>query len=106
MIVLRQSNYTGTYTADYLVHSGFTVFGKVANKYVALQIPQGVVEDDLREAIVENAVNIPLYKQAMAFQMGRPMNDKRIERKRYRFYPIDTKNINKYRYEIMEASFV
>lgn len=106
MIILRNSNYTGVYNADYLVRSGFTVFGKVANKYVALQIPHGITENDLREVIVEETAKIPMYKQAMQMQLGMPYKDKRTDRKRYRFYPIDTKNINRYRYEIMEASFV
>ena len=105
-MILRNSNYTGLYNADYLVRSGFTVFGKVANKYVALQIPAGITENDLREVIVEETTKIPLYKQAMQMQMGMPVRTQRVDRKRYRFYQIEPKNINKYRYEIMEASFV
>lgn len=105
MIILRDSNYTGTYTADYLVRSGFKVFGKVGNKYVALQMPYDVVSSSIEEVIVERVVKEPLYKQAMALQMGRLPADK-VERKRYRFYPVSEKNINKYHYEIMGASFV
>ena len=105
-MILRKSNYTGLYNADYLVRSGFTVFGKVANKYVALQIPAGITENDLREVIVEETTKIPLYKQAMQMQMGMSVRNQRVDRKRYRFYQIEPKNINRYRYEIMEASFV
>ena len=105
-MILRKSNYTGLYNADYLVRSGFTVFGKVANKYVALQVPAGITENDLREVIVEETTTIPLYKQAMQMQMGMPVRNQRVDRKRYRFYQIEPKNINRYRYEIMEASFV
>ena len=105
-MILRNSNYTGLYNADYLVRSGFTVFGKVANKYVALQVPAGITENDLREVIVEETTKIPLYKQAMQMQMGVSVRNQRVDRKRYRFYQIEPKNINRYRYEIMEASFV
>lgn len=106
MIVLRDSNYTGLYTADYLVRAGFVVFGKVGNEYVALQMPVNMVEysKNIREVIVETTKHEPLYKQQMNMMLGRPLRDK-TERRRYRFYPISEENRNRYRYKIVGASY-
>lgn len=105
MIILRDSGYTGQFSADYLVNAGFRVFGKVNNKYVALQIPQDMVNYNIREVVIETKKKPALYKQAMSMQMGRPIREE-VDRRRYRFYPIAEKDLKKYRYNIMEAYLV
>lgn len=106
MIVLRDSNYTGLYTADYLVRAGFVVFGKVGNEYVALQMPPDMVEysKNIREVVVETVRKESFYKQQMKMMMGRPLREE-TERRRYRFYPVSEENRNKYRYKIVGASY-